>query len=1064
MAQFSFGRFFGKRGNAPRFRSATGDEVAGGPLPVGRLVSFTDEGPEDAPLFQELEPPAGASPFVVVGGERPAVSAGGLAGSMRGCVDEGFTAGELSAVVPPQYVRPGGVPSTQVIPLPHGVLRASLNAGQPAVLLSQLHQACPELFFAPGSLDEDLVIPLPPHKVQRLVARGETAAGCVPPPLPTSLPVLPPERLETETEARVLDLTSSVESVFAHSAAKAKLPPPRRRFEEMQADQRPGLHRPVDVGGATAFGEVPPRSGRPEAEAKVWEPGAASSGGGPSISRTGASPFRISAALPPNPPSPGGGFPRRFESPFAIVSPGDVPAALESPFARHPLDPVGRPPASASEAREEPAAAAVPEPPATVQLSLAALVSSQTAETLGFAPEKVPASVRVTLATAPLLAQVGTGRIFVPLREVIDGLDAKYRPAFARATPDLELQVPLSDVFDLLPEVARPTPVAPRVDTLIETPFSRHAAEDEALNTGSSPFLIVPDSAPAETAPPPVMAMPPASPPPPPLISPLPPVLPLAEAPPTPPPFKHPFEIPGSLPPSSASPPLAAPPAHVPLPPPPTPPALAANPFALAPGTARSSPFALDLPLLPFDEDPVSLESLREDEAAFGPPTPVQSAPVQSAPVQPAPVRPASFQPASFQPAPVQPVSFQPPPTQLEPVRPLPAPIPKAAAPSEPDVPPVPAAPAEGFRFALSEQQPVPPAENEFTPAEPVALAAATPIEDSAAFSPIPPWSPSSPSPFLTQVPLEQEVQTPHFGPAGETATEPPAVAAPSPFLAAAAFDLPPLPSELSQPQPAAQPVLPPPPLEPSVSPSPEPLAASCLLGMSEAPPFTLSAPTPTDDDRAAFASVFAPSALASNADGSAPFSDVDSLPAIALAKLPPIGDPPSITADTEASVGSVGSSPPPAASLPATTEDLSFGYIDNTSQLALRAVFATDRTLDPQEVVTLVASLDGLAAGLLLGPGTRLHSAPRAEDTEDVRQFHQRAASLYEKTVSLVRELEPEAREHTFTLRTAKGVVSFFAIDDVCLAVLHAEPSFRPGVREKLTLVTRSLTGILAV
>jgi hypothetical protein len=41
--------------------------------------------------------------------------------------------------------------------------------------------------------------------------------------------------------------------------------------------------------------------------------------------------------------------------------------------------------------------------------------------------------------------------------------------------------------------------------------------------------------------------------------------------------------------------------------------------------------------------------------------------------------------------------------------------------------------------------------------------------------------------------------------------------------------------------------------------------------------------------------------------------------------------------------------------------------------------------------------------------------------------------------------------------------VVSFFAVGDVCLAVLHAEPTFRPGVREKLTLVVRSLAEMLA-
>ena len=68
----------------------------------------------------------------------------------------------------------------------------------------------------------------------------------------------------------------------------------------------------------------------------------------------------------------------------------------------------------------------------------------------------------------------------------------------------------------------------------------------------------------------------------------------------------------------------------------------------------------------------------------------------------------------------------------------------------------------------------------------------------------------------------------------------------------------------------------------------------------------------------------------------------------------------------------------------------------------------------------------------------------------------------MFEKTASLVRELDPTAREQMFTLRTAKGVVSFFAVGDICLATLHAEPNFQPGVREKLVLVSRSLAEML--
>ena len=143
--------------------------------------------------------------------------------------------------------------------------------------------------------------------------------------------------------------------------------------------------------------------------------------------------------------------------------------------------------------------------------------------------------------------------------------------------------------------------------------------------------------------------------------------------------------------------------------------------------------------------------------------------------------------------------------------------------------------------------------------------------------------------------------------------------------------------------------------------------------------------------------------------------------------------------------------------------EDLSFGYVDHPIQLSLRAVFSTGQLLSTQDVVDHASRLEGLRACLVQAPGTSLCSHSSPQENEDVRHFRERAAVLFEKTASLVRELDPTALEQSFTLRTAKGVVSFFAVGDVCLAVLHAEPTFRPGVREKLTLVVRSLAEMLA-
>lgn len=1143
MANFSFGKFFGKGPRQPRFKPAVAEGLAGAgesvePLPVGRLVSFTEHGPEDAPLFQELEPSAGASPFSVVGGARPSLSGagmGGLPGPSRTVGEEGFTADELVSMVPAQCVRAGAVPPTQVIPLPHAVLRASLGAGQPAILLSQLHQACPELFLAPSSLDQDLVIALPPQKVQRLVARVEATSAPVMPPPPTALP---PGRLAGQDGAlEPLGWTlpgypegaeEAAAQAFVVPPSKVKLPPPRRKFDEMQgADLRPLVEKPAPLVPGGPFMEL----GAPAvaAPAEGAAPGLASPfqmADGPALAAA-ASPFQVSAGLPSG-PSGRSLPPRRFESPFAVVSPAEVPAVLESPFARQPMMTLDGPPTPPPPSDPPPSAPpeSMPQPPSSVSLRLSALLQGQNAGTLGFAPERVPTSVRVTLPTGPLLAQVALGRIRVRIEDVVAGLEAKFQPAFKGAQPGLELLVPLRELFDSLPEATPPTPVAPPVASAFETPFSIRAEEDKPLTALNSPFQLapslppsppalptpIPPTKPAETFPPAAPALVSAPPPPVPLPVPGPPAFDPAAVLPTAPfvdipdsgepePSRHadlptaasPFLLvpeeplkqalspaPTPLPPPVFTPlaptaiaqaeptPLAPPPPQLPVPP-------LHNPFALAPGQGLRSGLGLDLPMMSFDDDPVPLESLREDESTYHP------APPPVVPSAVAPSAPPSLPNGSAGPA------LQEPPA-LDTSAPAPTDLPAAIATSSALPPSVstpvitPEPPPPVVRRALSEQEPLPPpdmlpvfqAVRETDAALVPPDAAAAPAERAPAATwatPLPePAAPASLAPLVAE---------------GLGAFPSAEAAAPAAFSPAPSAEVPPA--------------------------APSPWNPGAL---ADAAAFNVAPPPPTADDRAAFAFVFAPSALVPTADGAPPpLGAMDSLPAIELAKLPPLGDdlspppppapvsapasihpgftftaPPSAPVDAtpappaippwmvtpvpettpapEASLPPLPIPAPPApaaTSEPATLEDLSFGYVDTPAQLALRAVFGTDRTLGTQDVVDLVARLDGLRACLVHTPHAGLQSPASSDDNEEVRHFRDRAGALFEKTASLVRELDPSAREQSFTLRTGKGVVSFFAIDDVCLAVLHAEPAFRPGVREKLTLVVRTVADMLA-
>ena len=685
-------------------------------------------------------------------------------------------------------------------------------------------------------------------------------------------------------------------------SSRAQLPPPRRRPDEAEA--------PAGAVDLTEGMTSPPLL-------PVFPVNEA-------LTHATTSPFQrtdfTAGALPTTPPqtpplssgslrSLSGGSFKRFESPFAVISPAEVSEIITDPFAKKPVASSDAPPSLDQ-----------PEPVTLVSLSLSALLQDQSFDSLGFDPARVPASVRVTLPSAPLMAQVASGRIRVRLDELLDGLDAKFKPAFQQTRPGLELIVPMRELFENLPAATPLIPPAPPVVSLFHTPFSIQAEADQPLPSSSEPT-------PAATLPPPVVSSFIAPAPPPaievpisrldevaalaasldsPLVATpepaatmaapiaipapgsldpieparpsfllLPPALPTEEAAP----ILHPaaFELsPPSFTPAPAS-PRTAPTSLPPL----------LNPFAMPPGAGARSGLGLDLPLMPYDEDPVPLESLRTTE-------------------------------------------------------------------SMPEVEPPAARSPFGFASFKAPEIPVSTPE----PASPPPLAAA-----SHAVPPPPPIFSFSPPPAAVDLP-------PADVPAARTET----VAPVAPVAPAASFT---------------------PELKPAFS-------------------YNFDPPTPART--------------------------------VAEPPLPlPSVELPLRSQETTA------------------IEDLSFGYVDHPIQLSLRAVFSTGQLLSTQDVVNHASRLEGLRACLVQAPGTSLCSHSSPQENEDVRHFRERAAVLFEKTASLVRELDPTALEQSFTLRTAKGVVSFFAVGDVCLAVLHAEPTFRPGVREKLTLVVRSLAEMLA-
>ena len=143
-------------------------------------------------------------------------------------------------------------------------------------------------------------------------------------------------------------------------------------------------------------------------------------------------------------------------------------------------------------------------PPARVELSLRAVLRDADPLQLGFVPDNVPETVRVSLPLLLISRQLAGGRVEIGLDDLCAGISEKFRPAFARAQDGLRITIPMSEVFHNLPESERPAlPAAVPADAHLsittspfQTPFAIKAEEDTSRHlldlsvTGFNPASI----------------------------------------------------------------------------------------------------------------------------------------------------------------------------------------------------------------------------------------------------------------------------------------------------------------------------------------------------------------------------------------------------------------------------------------------------------------------------------------------------------------------------------------------------------------------------------------------
>lgn len=129
-------------------------------------------------------------------------------------------------------------------------------------------------------------------------------------------------------------------------------------------------------------------------------------------------------------------------------------------------------------------------------------------------------------------------------------------------------------------------------------------------------------------------------------------------------------------------------------------------------------------------------------------------------------------------------------------------------------------------------------------------------------------------------------------------------------------------------------------------------------------------------------------------------------------------------------------------------------------ADLELRAMFATQEVFTPQKAVERTAELPGVDGAVLFSRRGELVAAVLPAD-EAAKRLGQQTPAIFSRIQELAGDLGFAGSE-VFTLHTGSRIVSFFGHGGCCLAILHGERIFGPGMREKLMLIARGAAALL--
>ncbi len=295
-----------------------------------------------------------------------------------------FTVAELANLLPPEWVKLEGVDVSREVAMGLETLGKTTASGRPAVLLTEVYRACPEIFRRPVTEADDFEVRLTPGRA-RVFPGTESVGKAVLEGAAT------PFRPVADEPVRKL-----FPSVVGPKTTKVTLPPPKAEAK-------------AQVSRGSPFELVEPPPGKPMEDAA------------PIPARAPSAP----SARPAPQPNPGIEVEADKPGPLFRTAPADVPKVP-----------------TVVRISSIPADTAVPD---EVQLDLAEILKGVPVEVLGFPASELPSGLNCRVARAKVRTGIFSGTGLVSLKDVVAALPASDQARFGKAKGEHELVVPLLD-------------------------------------------------------------------------------------------------------------------------------------------------------------------------------------------------------------------------------------------------------------------------------------------------------------------------------------------------------------------------------------------------------------------------------------------------------------------------------------------------------------------------------------------------------------------------------------------------------------------------------------------